>query len=141
MEGLPNDRNIQNTRKLVIEDEALEWLADICDGDARIALNTLELSIKSRKETGSKVVKIGIKDVRSSLENAESGPERKSDRNQQLVTAMHICIRDGHANGALYWLARLMAAGEDPVFIGKRLIRIAGEDVGFGDPDALGRLL
>ncbi|XP_011298973.1 ATPase WRNIP1-like [Fopius arisanus] len=121
----------------LIEREALDWLAEVCDGDARVALSSLELTVKSRGRGAQGVPRISLRDVKSNLEKAYSMSERESDRNQDLVAAMHKCIKDSHANGALYWLARLMASGEDPVFIGKRLIRIASEDVAFDDPDAL----
>ncbi|XP_015109772.1 ATPase WRNIP1 [Diachasma alloeum] len=132
----PSDGGEDPDQEFVIERGAMEWLANICDGDARIALSSLELTIKSRGRSQGAPI-IGLDDVKSNLEKAYSLSERRSDRNQDLVAAMHRCIKDSHANGALYWLARLMATGEDPVFIGKRLIRIASEDVGLDYPDAL----
>lgn len=127
-----------------IQKEVLDWLAEICNGDARIAISSLEFSVKSKVHENldqygnSQIPEIDLRDIKSNLEKVYSLPERKYNQNYEYVVAMHKCIKDGHTNGALYWLARLMAAKEDPVYIGKRLIRIATEEVGLADPDALG---
>ncbi|XP_063993876.1 ATPase WRNIP1-like [Diachasmimorpha longicaudata] len=133
---IQNDDEEHHHQEFVIQREAVNWLSNACDGDARIALTGLELTIKSRGGAPGGT-RITLDDVKGQLERAYSLSVRKTDRNQDIVAAMAKCIRNSHSNGALYWLARLMATGEDPVFIGKRLIRIAGEHVGLDDPEAL----
>ncbi|XP_074115241.1 ATPase WRNIP1 [Cotesia typhae] len=119
-----------------IDDDALKWLAELSDGDARIALNTVELMVKLSEDSKAQI-NFSLQNVKTNIQRAYLLSVKECDQNKDLVSAMHKSIRAGNSNAALYWLARLMAAREDPVFIGKRLIRIANEDVDISDPHTL----
>ncbi|KAK0157862.1 hypothetical protein PV328_011552 [Microctonus aethiopoides] len=135
-----NEKISNLTSKLVIDFDCIQWLSGMCDGNAKIALNTLELSVKSKinKKKNIMLEKLTINDMKINLEKAyDIVSNIKTDNNHELVSAMHKSIQSKQTNAALYWLARLMATGEDPVYMAKRLIRIASEDIGISDPDAL----
>ncbi|XP_057333987.1 ATPase WRNIP1-like [Microplitis mediator] len=126
------------TTEYTINQDALQWLAEMSNGDARIALNTLELMTKSSDNFNKfNEINLSLENVKINIERAYSLSAKECDINNELVSAMHKSIKASDLNAALYWLARLMANREDPVFIGKRLIRIANEDVDISDPDAL----
>jgi len=115
-----------------LQEGALKWLAVNADGDARYALNALEALFDSgpaRTWTQQAVEK-------QSLRRA-ARYDRDGDAHFDLISALHKCIRDSDADAALYWLARMLEAGEQPLYIARRLIRIATEDIGLADPKAL----
>jgi len=115
-----------------IEANALAWLADNCDGDARYALNTLEAIFESdaNKQWSADAVQ------KQNLRRA-ARYDRDGDAHYDLISALHKCIRDSDADAAIYWLARMLEAGEQPLYILRRLIRMATEDIGLADPKAL----
>jgi len=119
--------------KYEIEDEALRIISSFADGDARRALNLLELSSKladsNNTITASTVEKAA---QRKSLEYDKGGEEHYN-----IISALHKTIRNSSPDAALYWLARMLEGGEDPIFIARRLVRIASEDVGMADFKAL----
>lgn len=117
-----------------IEEKALNWLINVADGDARVAIGSLEVAVKLKNPARESIIQLN--DLKISMEKACELSMKKYDMNVHIVAALHRCIKDGHENGALYWLARLMDAKEDPVFIAKRLIRIASEEISTDDPDA-----
>ena len=128
--------------RFLVDQAAVHWLAEACGGDARVALGGLEIAVKMKnfKEEKSKPWKLSIQDLKAGLEKSHTLADRKCDLNYDLLAAMQKSVRAGHENAALYWLARLMAGGEDPVYIARRLVRIASEDVGLADPEALGKV-
>ncbi|KAK0161008.1 hypothetical protein PV327_009528 [Microctonus hyperodae] len=135
-----NEKKLNSASKFVINSDCIHWLSGMCDGNAKIALNTLELAVKSKinKKKNIMLQKLTINDMKINLEKAyDIVSDIKTDYNHELVSAMHKSIQSKQANAALYWLARLMATGEDPIYISKRLMRIASEDIGISDPDAL----
>ncbi|MGV8079064.1 MAG: replication-associated recombination protein A [Syntrophales bacterium] len=122
---------------LNIEDSALEILARFADGDARAALNGLEAVaafLSSGEGNGATVTpeRIGQILQRKSLLYDKSGEEHYN-----LISALHKSLRDSDPDASLYWLARMLAAGEDPLYVARRMIRFASEDVGNADPRAL----
>ncbi|CAH1183136.1 unnamed protein product [Phaedon cochleariae] len=120
--------------KVSIESAALQFLADFCDGDARIALNNLQLVIQHNNSSGKL---ISIEDIKEGVKKCHMLYDRQGEEHYNLVSAMHKSIRGSDANAALYWTARMLAGGEDPRFIARRLVRAASEDVGNADPAAL----
>ncbi|MBU1671594.1 MAG: replication-associated recombination protein A [Actinobacteria bacterium] len=120
-------------RGLVVEDEAVEAMVGIADGDARIALNLLEMSASLAGEgkplTGALVLKVAQE---KTILYDKSGEEHFN-----LISALHKSVRDSDPDGSLYWLGRMLEGGEDPLYIARRLIRMATEDVGVSDPQAL----
>ena len=115
-----------------LESDALQWLAANADGDARYALNALE----SLFDAGSDQ-RWSIGDVEKQSLRRAARYDRDGDAHYDLISALHKCIRDSDADASLYWLARMLEAGEQPLYIARRLIRIATEDIGLADPKAL----
>jgi putative ATPase len=122
--------------QLEIEPAALDHLCNIADGDARRGLNHLE--------TAAYLISESDQNKTITLEIAEEASQRNSlrydkdgEEHYNLISALHKSLRDSDPDGALYWLARMLAAGEDPLYIARRLIRFASEDVGNADPQAL----
>ena len=120
-------------RGLEITEEALRRLAEAADGDARRALNALETA--AELAAGGR---IGISDVEGALQHRFSRYDREGEEHYNLISALHKAVRGSDPDGALYWLARMLEAGEDPLYIARRLVRMATEDVGLADPEALG---
>lgn len=116
-----------------ITEEALETISSFSDGDARRALNLLELGARL-VETGETVDNSVVENAaqRKSLDYDKSGEEHYN-----LISALHKTIRNSSPDASLYWLARMLEGGEDPVFIARRLVRIASEDVGLANSRAL----
>jgi len=114
-----------------IEEEALSALAHAADGDARAALNLLEYIItRSDKD----IIK------KDDLEGLLSRPlyhDRMGENHYDLISAFHKCVRASDVDASIYWLARMMEAGEDRLYILRRMIRMASEDIGMADPNAL----
>ncbi|XP_011137915.1 ATPase WRNIP1 [Harpegnathos saltator] len=129
--------------KFHIDKETLQWLSEACDGDAHVALNTLELAVLAKEPDKLRTscnndFKITVKDVRKYLIQTHLLSDEESSQSHHIYSALHKSIRAGKVNASLYWMARIMAAKEDPVNIARRLVRISSEDIGLADPDALG---
>ncbi|XP_076815868.1 ATPase WRNIP1-like [Clavelina lepadiformis] len=123
-------------KEIVIYQSALQLLANVCDGDARTALNGLQIAVESLKSSDGKQV-IDDALINKSLERSHVLYDRSGDQHYEVISALHKSIRGGDDNAALYWLTRMIVGGEDPKFIARRLIRIASEDVGLADSNAL----
>ena len=116
-----------------VEDEALDWLAAAADGDARYALNALEsLWVSDPDVCWDKA------SVKQHWVRQQAKYDRSGDYHYDLISALHKCVRDSDADAACYWLARMLEAGEEPLYIARRLIRMSTEDIGLADPKALG---
>lgn len=126
--------------KFSISQEVLDWLADVCDGDARVALGALEIAVEvksSNTDEENKLISINLDDVKKSLLRTQILTDKKTDTLHQLHSALHHCILADDDNAALYWLARIMETGEDPVYTATKLIRIASENISISDEHAL----
>ncbi len=110
-------------------EEALRFLARASGGDARKALNTLELAAAFGE--------VDLEAVQTALGHTPFGLDKGREAFYDLVSALHKAIRGGHVDAALYYLARLLKGGTDPLYLARRLIRVALEDVGLADPLAL----
>lgn len=123
--------------ELVIDEALLSMIADYANGDARIALNTLEMSILNGeiRPDGSICV------TPATLEQCTGRKmllfDKKGEEHYNLISALHKSMRNSDVDAAVYWLARMLEAGEDPLFIARRLIRFASEDIGLADSQAL----
>jgi putative ATPase len=113
------------------EPDALRLIARLANGDARSALNILELAVALH---GAHLTEAAIREAaqRKTLLYDKSGEEHYN-----LISALHKSLRDSDPDGALYWLGRMLEAGEDPLYVARRLVRFASEDVGNADPQAL----
>jgi putative ATPase len=119
-----------------VAEEALRLIARLANGDARSALNVLELAVQLAPVTAGRrrVTEAGIREAaqRRTLLYDKSGEEHYN-----LISALHKSLRDSDADAALYWMTRMLDSGEDPLYVARRLVRFASEDVGNADPRAL----
>ena len=123
-------------QKIEISDELIEAIAVFSNGDARSALSTLEMAILNG-ESGPD----GIKVTADTLEQCTSKKsllyDKKGEEHYNLISALHKSMRNSDPDAAVYWLARMLEAGEDPVYVARRVTRFASEDIGLADPRAL----
>ncbi len=122
--------------RIVISDEHLQAIAHYAHGDARLALNTLEMVLSNSKDDihGLQVDEEIIKQV---LGKRTLMYDKKGDGHYDTISALHKSVRNCDVQAALYWLARMVEGGEDPLYIARRLVRMASEDVGMADSRAL----
>ncbi len=124
---------------LEIEEQALTMLASAVDGDCRRALNGLEtsamLALKSSDQEPPHIITEAL--VREALQERTLRYDQSGEEHYNLISALHKSLRDSDPDGACYWLGRMLFAGEDPLYIARRLIRFASEDIGIADPRAL----
>ena len=132
--ALKNKEKGYGELKIEIENSALKILARMSNGDARIALNALEFIVSSRKDQ-SKGFTIQSSDVQEALQKVSLLYDRAGDEHYNTISAFIKCMRAGAVDGALYYLARMVDAGEDPLFIARRMVVFASEDV--ASPTAL----
>jgi putative ATPase len=118
---------------LTITDDGLEFLANMANGDARFALNTLELA--SAGVGDDRVITIEL--VQEAAQRRAATYDKGGDDHFDTISALHKTIRGSDPDAALYWLARMLERGDDPLYVVRRLIRFASEDVGLADPQAL----
>ena len=152
---------------VVVEDNAVKALANLCDGDARIALNGLQLAIQSQvaaakhtardggnlpnsfsslqhngehsqsemncdaQELHEKMtVCVNVSHIKEGLQKTHLLYDRNGEEHYNIISAMHKSIRGSDENATLYWLARMLVGGEDPLYVARRLVRCASEDIG-----------
>jgi putative ATPase len=120
---------------LDIEEEAVQTLASQADGDCRRALNTLEIAATLVSGKGKKTITLA--DVREAAQNQSLRFDKTGEEHYNLISALHKSMRDSDPDGAAYWLRRMLASGENPLYIARRLIRFASEDIGNADPQAI----
>ena len=118
------------------EDEALEELAQLASGDARRALNLLELAAADADES-----RIDAETVRRVAQRKVLLYDKSGEEHYNLISALHKSLRESDPDAAVYWLARMLASGEDPLYVARRVVRFASEDVGLADPQALPQAL
>jgi putative ATPase len=120
-----------------VTDEGLSFLARAADGDARTALNVLELAVTVAVpgDDGRRAVDLAA--MQQAFARKALLYDRAGEEHFNLISALHKSIRNSDADAGLYWLARMLEAGEDPLYVARRLVRFASEDVGLADPQAL----
>jgi len=123
--------------KVKIDEKTLDFLAKASDGDARNALNALELAAKTAKKNKEGKLEIDKNLVKESLQKSHLLYDKKGDEHYNIISALHKSLRGSDADAALYWLARMIEAGEDPLYVARRLVRFASEDVGLANSQAL----
>lgn len=125
-------------QQLLMEEEALDFLAGMCDGDARTALNSLQAAVEAHREGGAgDQQRITARSIREGLQRTHFHYDRAGDQHYDVISAFIKSMRGGDDNGAVYYLARMLAGGEDPLFIARRLVIFASEDIGLADSQAL----
>ena len=120
-----------------ISEEALNHLVTASNGDARVALNALEMAAFATVPDSEGLRSIDLSAVEQSLQHRALLYDKSGDQHYDLISALHKSLRGSDPDAALYWLGRMLEAGEDPLYIVRRLVRFASEDVGVADPQAL----
>lgn len=119
-----------------ISDENLRMIAEFSNGDARSSLNTLENAVLNGKKTGKRVVV--DESILQQLINTKSlRYDKKGDEHYNLIAALHKSMHNSDVDAAVYWVNRMLDGGEDPLYIARRLVRFASEDVGLADTNSL----
>jgi putative ATPase len=124
-------------REVRVDEDALEHLIRVAGGDARNALNALELAVESTPPDAEGAVKITLEVAQESIQRRAVLYDKDGDAHYDTISAFIKSVRGSDPDAALYWLAKMLYAGEDPRFILRRLIILAGEDIGLGDPMGL----
>ena len=142
LERALNDRDHGlGKHELIFGDNSLKLLIALADGDARKGLNTLEIAatiVRHRIKNGANGEKIITQeDIREASQQTALRYDKDGEEHYNLISALHKSLRDSDPDGSLYWLYRMLESGEDPLYICRRLIRFASEDIGLADPQAL----
>ena len=144
-EGLKKilNRALSDTEKglgklgLRLHPKALDHIIDISGGDARSALNNLEIAAYYTVEDKGNKNEITIELVEQALDRKSLPYDKDGEEHYNIISAFHKSLRGSDVQASVYWLYRMLVAGEDPLFIARRMIRFASEDVGIADPNAL----
>jgi putative ATPase len=123
--------------KAAVEDDALAFLAGASDGDARTALNVLELAVGAADPDPEGRRRVDLAAMKQAFARKALLYDRAGEEHFNVISALHKSVRNSDADAGLYWLARMLEAGEDPLYVARRLVRFASEDVGLADPQAL----
>ena len=126
------------SRKVLLHPDAADHLVNVANGDARAALNALELAVETSPPDHQGVIQIDLSTAEESIQRRAVLYDKEGDAHFDTISAFIKSVRGSDPDAALYWLARMVYAGEDPRFIFRRLIILASEDVGLADPAAVG---
>jgi putative ATPase len=124
-------------RHVVIDNDALEHLVNVANGDARALLNALELAVETTPSTPDGMIHISLSVAEESIQKRAILYDKEGDAHFDTISAFIKSLRGSDPDAALYWLARMVYAGEDPRYIFRRMLILAGEDVGLADPQAV----
>lgn len=124
-------------KNIVLQNDAQDLLINYANGDARIALNTLEIASKAANvdSSGQRIITKEI--LKDSIVSRRVVYDKKGEEFYNLISALHKSMRGSDPQASLYWLARMIEGGADPLYIARRLVRFASEDIGLADPQAL----
>jgi putative ATPase len=124
---------------LEVDPDAVAAIVGLSEGDARTALNVLEIAARlltaGRRERGPR--RLNAETIREAAQRKALLYDKAGEEHYNLISALHKSVRDSDPDATLYWLARMLEAGEDRLFLARRLVRMASEDVGLADPQAL----
>jgi putative ATPase len=120
-----------------VADDALAFLAAASDGDARTALNVLEMAVLNAPPDAESGRRVDLGAMQDAFARKALLYDKGGEEHYNIISALHKSIRNSDADAGLYWLARMLEAGEDPLYVARRLVRFASEDVGMADPQAL----
>jgi len=123
--------------RVALDPEARAKLIALSDGDARSALNALELAAEIASARKAAAAVVSPRDVEEAMQRRALRYDRAGDEHYDLISAFIKSVRGSDPHASVYWLARILEAGEDPMFVARRLVILAAEDVGLGDPQAL----
>ncbi|XP_037644452.1 ATPase WRNIP1 [Sebastes umbrosus] len=140
------DQSDGHEPKIFIEQKALDTIAYLCDGDARVGLNGLQLAVQARMNStrpdpsgrdGSQEILVKEDHVKEGLQRSHILYDKAGEEHYNCISALHKSMRGSDENASLYWLGRMLEGGEGPLYVARRLVRFASEDVGLADPAAL----
>ncbi len=135
--ALADPRRGLGAMKVEIADELLRQIAVFAAGDARAGYNTLEAAVvAARPDAGGRLV-ISRELLEDALQHKVLLYDKAGEQHYNIISALHKSVRNSDPDAAIYWLARMLEAGEDPLYVARRLIRMASEDIGLADPQAL----
>ena len=133
--ALQDERGFGN-QKITMDEESLDRIAQFSNGDARCALNTLEMVVLNGENKDGEVV-ISQEILEQCISKKSLLYDKKGEEHYNLISALHKSMRNSDVDAAIYWLARMLEAGEDPLYIARRCVRFASEDIGMADSRAL----
>lgn len=131
-----NDERGFGHQKIKISEEMLYMIASFANGDARVALNTLEMILLNGEQVDEEIV-ITMEIIEQCISQKSLLYDKKGEEHYNIISALHKSMRNSDVNAAIYWLARMLEAGEDPLYVARRLVRFASEDIGMADSRAL----
>jgi len=134
--ALDDPRRGLGARRPAVDDDALRLIARLAGGDARSALNVLELAVGMAPVLDGRP-RVGEAAIREAAQRKTLLYDKAGEEHYNLISALHKSLRDSDADAALYWMTRILDSGEDPLYVARRLVRFASEDVGNADPAAL----
>ncbi|MBM2825276.1 MAG: ATPase family [Dehalococcoidales bacterium] len=120
-----------------LDDAALNHVISMAKGDARIALNALEIAARATPPDTEGKRRVSLATIEDAIQHPALRYDKAGDQHYDIISALHKSLRGSDPDAALYWLGRMLEAGEDPLYIARRLVRFASEDVGLADPQAL----
>jgi len=135
--ALTDENRGYGRRKIQLSNEGREHLVNLSNGDARSLLNALELAVESTQPDEEGVIRIDLQAAQESIQQRAVRYDKNMDEHYDTISAFIKSVRGSDPDAALYWLAKMIKAGEDPRFILRRLLILAGEDIGLADPQAL----
>ena len=134
--ALKDKKNGLGEFKIEIDKKTIEALAEMSNGDARIALNTIEYAVFTLKSKDKKIL-ITLDIIKEAFQKSYLFYDKDGEEHYNIISALHKSLRGSDADAALYWLARMLEAGEDPLYVARRLVRFASEDIGLANSRAL----
>lgn len=117
--------------------DARGYLLNMANGDARTALNAIDAAVIAKVPGAAGRRLITVEDVRDALQSRATRYDKNGELHYDAISALHKSVRDSDPDGALYWLGRMLDGGEDPMYVARRVVRMAVEDIGLADPQAL----
>jgi len=120
-----------------LADDALNHLITMSNSDARVALNTLEMAVQATPPKADGKRRVSLSTIEDAVQQRALRYDKAGEQHYDIISALHKSMRGSDPDASLYWLARMLEAGEDPLYIARRLVRFASEDVGMADPQAL----
>ena len=135
--ALADDKRGYGTWDVRLQDDALEHLIDVANGDARTVLNALELAVETTEKDTDGAIVVDLAVAEESIQRRAVLYDKEGDVHYDTISAFIKSLRGSDPDAALYWMAKMIYAGEDPRFVFRRMAILAGEDVGLADPQAL----
>lgn len=123
-------------KEVDIQNDTLQLIAAYANGDARVALNTLEMAVINSQTKDDKIT-VNIDDIRQLLNTKSLRYDKNGEEHYNIISALHKSMRNSDTDSAIYWTTRMLEGGEDPLYIARRLVRFASEDIGLADTNAL----